>query len=302
MCLSGSSPQGREPVHAARTAVCLVTVRHSSSVVHRRIVTFGSISFHLVERALVPVSGVPLLYAGAMAALVTGCVYDRLGGQILLTLPFIVAAIRPLAFGGSLAAVVVGVLRWGAAVGVQDSTVKALVAHLVKRERRAATAYGISRLCKAPALCSVVSSLERSTSGRSRRLSSAPQPHRRSHCSCSLQQSSSSDEERGGGRADGASPESPELLDHLHPGPRDRQRLQDRERGVGGREHAGVRASACGNVNGYDGGAGAPSGSSHRGRRSTSCPRDDQSPHVGTDRRSAVRRRPCGAGVIRGSR
>jgi predicted MFS family arabinose efflux permease len=143
MCLSGSSPQGREPVHAARTAVCLVTVRHSSSVVHRRIVTFGPISFHLVERALVPVSGVPLLYAGAMAALVTGCVYDRLGGQILLTLPFIVAAIRPLAFGGSLAAVVVGVLLWGAAVGVQDSTVKALVAHLVKRERRAATAYGI---------------------------------------------------------------------------------------------------------------------------------------------------------------
>ena len=111
------------------------------------LVTFGLISFHLVERAVVPVSGVPLLYAGAMAAgalaaLVTGWVYDRLGGQILLTLPFIVAAVPPLAFGGSLAAVAVGVLLWGAAVGVQDSTVKALVAHLVKRERRA-TAYGV---------------------------------------------------------------------------------------------------------------------------------------------------------------
>ena len=96
---------------------------------------------------MVPVSGVPLLYAGAMAAgalaaLVTGWVYDRLGGQILLTLPFIVAAVPPLAFGGSLAAVAVGVLLWGAAVGVQDSTVNALVAHLVKRERRA-TAYGV---------------------------------------------------------------------------------------------------------------------------------------------------------------
>jgi MFS family permease len=38
--------------------------------------------------------------------------------------------------------VVIGVLLWGAAVGVQDSTVKALVADLPPRERRA-TAYGI---------------------------------------------------------------------------------------------------------------------------------------------------------------
>jgi MFS family permease len=37
---------------------------------------------------------------------------------------------------------VAGVLLWGAAVGVQDSTVKALVADLVPRERRA-TAYGV---------------------------------------------------------------------------------------------------------------------------------------------------------------
>jgi MFS family permease len=38
--------------------------------------------------------------------------------------------------------VVPGILLWGAAVGVQDSTVKALVADLVPRERRA-TAYGV---------------------------------------------------------------------------------------------------------------------------------------------------------------
>ena len=111
------------------------------------LVTFGLISFHLVQRDLVPTAGVPLLYAGAMAAaalaaLLTGEVYDRLGARVLLTLPPLVAAVPALAFGGSLAAAVPGVLLWGAAVGVQDSTVKALVADLVPRERRA-TAYGV---------------------------------------------------------------------------------------------------------------------------------------------------------------
>jgi MFS family permease len=111
------------------------------------LVTFGLISFHLVQRHLVPTAAVPLLYAGAMAAgalaaLLTGEVYDRLGPRVLLALPLFVAAVPALAFGGSLALVVPGVLLWGAAVGVQDSTVKALVADLVPRDRRA-TAYGM---------------------------------------------------------------------------------------------------------------------------------------------------------------
>ena len=54
----------------------------------------------------------------------------------------LVAAVPPLAFAGGLAAVTAGVLLWGAAVGLQDSTVKALVADLVRPERRA-TAYGL---------------------------------------------------------------------------------------------------------------------------------------------------------------
>jgi MFS family permease len=111
------------------------------------LVTFGLIGFHLVERNLMPTAAVPLLYAaamaaGALAALATGEAYDRIGPRVLLTLPLLIAAVPALAFSDTLAAVVVGVLLWGAAVGVQDSTVKALVADLVPRERRA-TAYGI---------------------------------------------------------------------------------------------------------------------------------------------------------------
>jgi MFS family permease len=111
------------------------------------LVTFGLIGFHLVESGLISTAGVPLLYAAAMAAgaltaLVTGETYDQFGPRVLLSLPFLVAAVPALALGPSRSAVVIGVLLWGAAVGVQDSTVKALVADLVPRERRA-TAYGI---------------------------------------------------------------------------------------------------------------------------------------------------------------
>ena len=110
------------------------------------LVTYGLIGFHLVEQAVVPEAGVPLLYAaamaaGAVAALVTGGAYDRFGGRVLVMLPLLVAAAAALAFGDSLALVLPGVLLWGFAVGIQDSTVKALVADLVPRGRRA-TAYG----------------------------------------------------------------------------------------------------------------------------------------------------------------
>ena len=111
------------------------------------LVTFGVISYHLTRAEVVPVAAVPLVYAAAMgtealAALATGWAYDRLRGRVLLVLPLLVALVPPLAFTGSAALALAGVLLWGAAVGVQDSTVKALVADLVLPARRA-TAYGI---------------------------------------------------------------------------------------------------------------------------------------------------------------
>jgi MFS family permease len=119
----------------------------ASAVCTAGLVTFGLVSFHLVDAKIVPAAGVPLLYAaamaaGAVAALLTGEAYDRVGARTLLALPVLVAVVPPLAFAGGLAAVIGGVLIWGAAVGLQDSTVKALVADLVRPDRRA-TAYGM---------------------------------------------------------------------------------------------------------------------------------------------------------------
>ena len=111
------------------------------------LVTFGLIGYHLAEARIVPTAGVPLLYAaamavGAFAALATGLGYDRTGPRVLLLLPAMVTAVPLLAFRAGLPVVTAGVLLWGAAVGVQDSTVKALVADLVPGDR-CATAYGV---------------------------------------------------------------------------------------------------------------------------------------------------------------
>jgi MFS family permease len=110
-------------------------------------VGFGVISFHLTNANLVTLAAVPLVYAGgmlaaALAALASGRVYDAVGGAVLLSVPVLVAAVPLLTLSQSLPAVLVGVGLWGAAVGIQDSTVKALVADLVASPRRG-TAYGI---------------------------------------------------------------------------------------------------------------------------------------------------------------
>ena len=111
------------------------------------LVTFGIIGYHLTVEGLVPVATVPVVYAGAMAvealaALGVGLVYDRRGGAVLYAVPLLVALVPPLALSGSVALSLVGVAVWGLAYGVQDSTVKALVAEVVEAPRRA-TAYGV---------------------------------------------------------------------------------------------------------------------------------------------------------------
>jgi len=90
---------------------------------------------------------VPVAYAGAMlveavAALVTGFAFDKHGGTVLLTLPPIICFIPGLSLSDTLAPALVGLALWGIATGVQDSTVKALVADLAPAGRTA-TAYGV---------------------------------------------------------------------------------------------------------------------------------------------------------------
>ena len=109
--------------------------------------TFGVLSFHQVSEGIVAVAVVPVIYAAAMAAdavaaLVTGWAYDRIGAVVLGALPVLAALVPVLAFTDRIALVVAGAVVWGAAVGIQESTLRAVVADLVEPARRA-TAYGV---------------------------------------------------------------------------------------------------------------------------------------------------------------
>ena len=111
------------------------------------LVTFGIISYHLAVAHVVRVPAVPVLYAAGMlaeaaAAVVVGSLYDRVGARVLYAIPVLVAVVPTLALSRSVPVVVGGVVVWGLAYGLQDSTVKALVADLVEA-RRLATAYGV---------------------------------------------------------------------------------------------------------------------------------------------------------------
>ena len=105
--------------------------------------TWAVLAFHLTERRVLSAGVVPVLYAAAMgaaavAAVVFGRIYDRVGLRGLVTLPALAAVVPFLSFATSTAAVVVGALVWGAAMGVHDSTMRAAVTDLVPAHRRGA--------------------------------------------------------------------------------------------------------------------------------------------------------------------
>lgn len=109
--------------------------------------TFGVLSYHLVVRHLTTPAWVPVVYAltmavDAVAALATGWAYDRYGPRVLAVLPLLSAAVPVLGFTDKVAFAVLGSLVWGAAMGVQESTLRATVADLVPSRGRA-TAYGV---------------------------------------------------------------------------------------------------------------------------------------------------------------
>ena len=119
----------------------------ASAAISGGLVTFAVIAYHLTQDHVVPVAAVPLIYAAAMgvaalAALGSGWLFDRTRGGALLGLPLVVSVVPVLAFSGSPLVVIAGVLLWGVAGGILDSTIKALVADLVPAPRLA-TAYGV---------------------------------------------------------------------------------------------------------------------------------------------------------------
>jgi len=108
---------------------------------------FPLIAFHLERQSVLATAWIPALYALAMAvdalaALLFGLLFDRIGYGALTLAVLCSAGFAPLVFSESVPLVVVGMALWGVGLGAQDSILRAAVATMVPVERRG-TAYGL---------------------------------------------------------------------------------------------------------------------------------------------------------------
>ena len=108
---------------------------------------FPLIAYHFTVTGVVPEAQIPLFYAIAMgidaiAALMVGRAYDRHGLILLIALPIIGLFIPFAAFGGGYTLALIAVLLWGAAMGIQETILRAAIADYTHISKRG-TAYGV---------------------------------------------------------------------------------------------------------------------------------------------------------------
>lgn len=104
-------------------------------------------AFHMKTARVVPDTWIPLIYAGAMgvdalSAVVFGRLYDKKGFSVLLIMIALSAWSTPLVFLAGPGALLLGMILWGVGMGAQESIIRAVVADIVPRDRRA-TGYGV---------------------------------------------------------------------------------------------------------------------------------------------------------------
>ena len=108
---------------------------------------FPLIAYHFGAADIMPAAWIPILYAIAMAVdgaagLALGTLFDRIGIRAMVLATALSAAAAPLVFLGGFGLAVVGMACWGIGTGAQESVMRATVAQLAPRDRRA-TAFGL---------------------------------------------------------------------------------------------------------------------------------------------------------------
>jgi len=110
-------------------------------------VDFPLIAYHFEKASIVGAPWIPVLFAVAMAtdalaALVLGRLFDRVGMWTVLAATALSLFAAPLAFLGGPAAAVIAMILWGIGMGAQESVMRAAIAPLAPADRRG-TVYGI---------------------------------------------------------------------------------------------------------------------------------------------------------------
>jgi MFS family permease len=108
---------------------------------------FPLIAYHFGKAAVAPPNWIPIFYAVAMgvdavAALILGRLFDRLGMPVVMAVSGLSALFAPLVFWGGFGPALWGMVLWGIGMGAQESIIKAGLAEMVPRDRRA-TGYGL---------------------------------------------------------------------------------------------------------------------------------------------------------------
>lgn len=101
---------------------------------------FPLVAYHFKKVATVPDSWIPIFYAVAMgvdaiAALVFGRLFDRLGFSVLIVAVLLSSLFAPLVFMGGFQWALVGMALWGVGMGAQESVMRAAISDLVPMER-----------------------------------------------------------------------------------------------------------------------------------------------------------------------
>jgi len=119
----------------------------AASLVGAGYVDFPLIAYHFEKASVVSENWIPVFYAVAMgvdalAALLFGYLFDRIGFSILIIVAFVSAFFAPLVLLGGFYLALVGMGLWGVGMGAQESIMRAAIAEMVPANRRA-SAYGI---------------------------------------------------------------------------------------------------------------------------------------------------------------
>ena len=102
---------------------------------------FQLISYHLKVESVVSDVQIPVFYAIAMdvdarVALIIGKTYDKIGLTSLITIPLLTLPDPLFAFSHSYPLAVIGIVLWGALMGIHETIMGAAIADLTPIERR----------------------------------------------------------------------------------------------------------------------------------------------------------------------
>jgi MFS family permease len=119
----------------------------AASLVGAGYVDFPLIAYHFQKTSVASDNWIPVFYAVAMgvdalAALIFGYLFDRIGISVLILVAFISAFFAPLVLLGGFYFALIGMGLWGVGMGAQESIMRAAIAEMVPANRRA-SAYGI---------------------------------------------------------------------------------------------------------------------------------------------------------------